>query len=409
MSAPWGGTLPVPPEPDSGIAAIEREQTMKARPLEVDSPPLYQPCSTHMPPSSEAYTGNEFTMDPTVLHTIELLQYARQLRMMITSAKQQLECLKSMEGEIPSFTPVPPIPEYQGPQPKHQLLKPVPFLARDPDSPFVRGIGSPPPEIDSKDCHKLLRRSVATLCAHSGYDSCSASVLDTLTDVCGEYFLLLTKLLRQSVDKEAQHSMDGFQDPMERVFHEMGIGSTLNIHTYYTKQVRQFHERTLQTCEELRDKYTCLTSPAGLHGTHNLKPLLKLKVEPLSDIQFPTNDYADEGGEGDQMIQLEGLGLDMGIGQEPASSLAPEEEGRWSAHIKTETSSEINRVSGTDSYDQEDNQSTSSVPTTPAPAGSDAGDSVQDPGSVSALSESMSSPSLDARTLGKPARKKRRR
>ena len=38
-------------------------------------------------------------------------------------------------------------------------------------SQFVRGLGSPPPEIDSKDCHRLLRRSVATLCAHSGYDS----------------------------------------------------------------------------------------------------------------------------------------------------------------------------------------------------------------------------------------------
>ena len=32
----------------------------------------------------------------------------------------------------------------------------------------------------------------------------------------------------------------------------------------------------------------------------------RLKVEPLSDIQFPTNDDTDEGGEGDQMIQLEG-------------------------------------------------------------------------------------------------------
>ena len=64
------------------------------------------------------------------------------------------------------------------------------------------------------------------------------------------------------------------------------------------------------------------------------------------------------------------------------------------------------RVGGADSYDPEDSHSMSSVPTTPAPTGSDAGDSVQDPGSVSALSESMSSPSLDTRTLGKPTRKK---
>ena len=38
-----------------------------------------------------------------------------------------------MEGEIPSFTPVPPIPEYQGPQRKHWPLTPVPFVAPDLD------------------------------------------------------------------------------------------------------------------------------------------------------------------------------------------------------------------------------------------------------------------------------------
>jgi len=62
---------------------------------------------------------------------------------------------------------------------------------------------------------------------------------------------------------------------MERVFHEMGTGSMLSVHTHYTKQVLQYHERTLQACEELRDKYTRLTSPAVLHSAHSLKPLLK--------------------------------------------------------------------------------------------------------------------------------------
>ena len=52
MSAAWG-TLPVPPEPDSGIAALEREQMMKARPMEVEGPPLHQPCSTPVLPSNE--------------------------------------------------------------------------------------------------------------------------------------------------------------------------------------------------------------------------------------------------------------------------------------------------------------------------------------------------------------------
>ena len=37
-------------------------------------------------------------------------------------------------------------------------------------SEFAQGIGKAPPEIDNSSCRKLLRRSVATLCAHSGYD-----------------------------------------------------------------------------------------------------------------------------------------------------------------------------------------------------------------------------------------------
>ena len=52
MTSRWGD-LPVLPDTDSGIAAIEREQMTKPRPMEVEGPPLHQPSSKHCPPSNE--------------------------------------------------------------------------------------------------------------------------------------------------------------------------------------------------------------------------------------------------------------------------------------------------------------------------------------------------------------------
>lgn len=52
MSGLWG-EIPTVPETDSGIAAIEREQITKPRPMEVEGPPLHQPSSRHHPPTNE--------------------------------------------------------------------------------------------------------------------------------------------------------------------------------------------------------------------------------------------------------------------------------------------------------------------------------------------------------------------
>ena len=41
--------------------------------------------------------------------------------------------------------------------------------------------------------------------------ACGESILETLTDVCGEYFLQMTDLLRRAVDNEALDGTSGFQ------------------------------------------------------------------------------------------------------------------------------------------------------------------------------------------------------
>jgi len=48
----WGE---MPVLPDSGIAAIEREQMTKLRPMEVEGPRLHQPSSRHHPQQASKY------------------------------------------------------------------------------------------------------------------------------------------------------------------------------------------------------------------------------------------------------------------------------------------------------------------------------------------------------------------
>lgn len=51
-------------------------------------------------------------------------------------------------------------------------------------SDFVRGKGEPAPNIDSISCRQLLRRSVAAIFAHAGYDSKSAVQLCWVIRLC---------------------------------------------------------------------------------------------------------------------------------------------------------------------------------------------------------------------------------
>ena len=48
MSTHWG-EIPIIQDTDSGIAALEREQMTKPRPMDVEGPPLHQPSGGDIP------------------------------------------------------------------------------------------------------------------------------------------------------------------------------------------------------------------------------------------------------------------------------------------------------------------------------------------------------------------------
>ena len=66
MMGPAWGELPVVLDTESGIAAIEREQMTKPRPMDVEGPRLHQPSSHHTTPGGELVTFNCFYNDTPV-------------------------------------------------------------------------------------------------------------------------------------------------------------------------------------------------------------------------------------------------------------------------------------------------------------------------------------------------------
>lgn len=337
MTSHWG-EIPSAPDSDPDIAAIEREQMTKLRPMEVEGPRLHQPSSRHYPPTNEPLPAEKFQIDPIVLHTIQLLQHARRLRTLIYNLQQhqqQLQQDKIIDFDT-TYPDAPPVPEYHGPDPvKQKLQHPVPFMNKDMESDFVLGKKETLPQIDEVACRHLLRRSVAAILAHSGYDSCAESILETVTDIAGEYFLQFTHHLRVAADNLAGHEPSGFPDIIEEVFQEMNVGSVTSLHEFYHKRVINYHRNMEELCQQLDVEYEKLKEPILQQKPPDTLSVIRIKEEP-SEIHFPELDEIDEVNNAEQLLNLNDLGgFEITVEHESASGLTTEVESKWS-HGKAE-------------------------------------------------------------------------
>lgn len=131
-------------------------------------------------------------------------------------------------------------------------IKSAPFTFFVSFFPIIRGKGEPVTELSWPSCRQLLYQSVATVLAHAGFESAQESVLETLTDLVHEHYLRITRLLRVAVDREARLGASPFPDVMEQVFHEVGIGSVLDLQRFWQVRIKDYHSYMLQV---------------GLHGS----------------------------------------------------------------------------------------------------------------------------------------------
>lgn len=157
----WGELPPLITETESGIAAIEREQITKPRPVPIQGPKLHQPGEqSSLRLQSERHSQEFGVVDPITSHTIALIQHAKKIQSLITNLQQQ--DIKPLEAEY-----LPPIPE--GPC--------IPGLTSPSSSTNLeikskrKNTWKPPPSLGANATRVVLRRAIAAICVHAGFDT----------------------------------------------------------------------------------------------------------------------------------------------------------------------------------------------------------------------------------------------
>ncbi|XP_067000225.1 STAGA complex 65 subunit gamma [Anabrus simplex] len=273
----WGEYDP----PDNGpaevisseLAASLIQKGLKPVPLK-----LYQPCGYQEPTKIEL-PAECSAMDDTVLHTIKLLQYEKKMTALINHIQPQMRKISDM-SEVQDLKP-PVFPEQVEKKPLHTLKYPFGYMEIK-SSPFTRGEPVSVPELNLTNTRLILRKAVAALFAHVGYDTTTQAVLDTMTDIAEDFILKFVNLLRIAVDQELTSGSTSFPDPVERVFAEMGLGSMLSLHTFYQQRVLMYHQRVLNDCLWLATRYSQLTESTVKQEV--MIPSVKCKIENEDDV-----------------------------------------------------------------------------------------------------------------------------
>ncbi|GAB6023116.1 Suppressor of Ty 7 [Chamberlinius hualienensis] len=325
MMARWG-EIPLDPDTESGIAAIEREHITKPRPMELDGPLLCQP--NKLDQSSYTDTPVECTFgDAKIAHTIALNQYAKKMKVLVASLQQN----ENSDPDVPLFIPTMPVMESNDQELYHKAHS----LTRCFESKFRQGIGVAPPEITEQLAKKILRKAVAVMCAHAGFDTTTECVLETLIDVTHEYYLKITRLLRADADRAALVRGTAFPDVVEQVCHEIGIGSMRNLVGFYQKRVVEYHKDLVKTCQKLTAEYKKLKSPEILK--ENIIEEI-IKEEDVPQIHFPSTDDFDENHPiTEATIHLDEFhNLQVVFENETAHVGAEEDESKQGVSVKSE-------------------------------------------------------------------------
>ncbi|XP_046394569.1 STAGA complex 65 subunit gamma-like [Ischnura elegans] len=241
-------------------------------------------------------------IDEKVLHTIKLLQHSRALKELLHNAYALQNGLgQSVTADVKQLPDPPLLPD--GPRKPPKCIANFPFRYIEKEiSEFSEGDGVPPVTLSATVTRRVLRKVIATLLAHIGFETTSASVLEVLCGVCHEYLQKMTQLMRVAADREAMAATSGFPDVMERVFHEMGIGSVCTLHAFYQSRVCMYHARMVHTCQLLGDEYVALRRSLFEQMEEKANARAKTTDEDednVPEIHFPA--AYGEGGEGDML------------------------------------------------------------------------------------------------------------
>lgn len=349
MTTRHWGDIPVITDTDSGIVALEREQLIKPRPLEIEDPMLYCPypragvegeCIGQRPAPGTVLSPEQFDADPITLHTIQLVQHSRKMKSLIQQLRDNSKNDKN-DTHLAASIPIPQYPETG--KFNQQRTKSWSFQRPICKTELNSGIGFASCPIDNVDCRRLSRRSIATICAHVGFDMCKESALELLADITCEYYQRLTKHLRAAVDSQLLLGHSGFPDVLEQVFQECGVGSVHDLEDFYNNRVLRYHESMVSQCQQLVQDYEKLhqvnktaTEKTSVGST---EVNVKEEEDVGGDLVLPPSD--EDKNENDAMemeeFYLDVVGpMDMSFEQETVTTMVPELEWKIPAGMAEE-------------------------------------------------------------------------
>jgi STAGA complex 65 subunit gamma len=289
MANHWAD-LPTVHDTESGIAAIEREQMTKPRPLETECQLFHQPSYVHLPSSNESYSEKEFFGNSMTLNTIKLIQYCHSLQ---TSSSSSLPEPVSLLPTVLKSTVV-----------NDTYDSTIAFVHKDLESPFVNGVGITSAELHLTMCRHFLMRSVAAITMHAGFDGCIEVCLDTLTDVLDHYLRRIVLLFRASTDTRNDCGSSCYHnDVIQHAFAEIGIGKLTNLHDFYQTRLVAYQTHLLNHCKQLEQDVVGTTSSGLSDGTAKQTNHSVLE-DCTSDINFPV-DALEETCCSDHILSLD--------------------------------------------------------------------------------------------------------
>ena len=233
-------------------------------------PPLHQPCSSSKANKKEVSKKMLSWLKPSIdskgqnylLQSIELQHYKRRMRYMLTAAhSHQMEVAKGISSEAAALPSPPPPPKRFCSNEEGRLTtkQKSSFLSEEYDA--TGGKKSKlhvdcPITLDTLSTRQLMLKSVAAVCAHSGFETATDSSLNTLTDIIVDQQQKFCRLLKSSLQKATPT-----QDPMDvfdHVLQQSGLGCTLGLQEYWNTRVKQVALALEKEDLELLEEYNSL-------------------------------------------------------------------------------------------------------------------------------------------------------
>jgi transcriptional activator SPT7 len=189
-----------------------------------------------------------------------------------------------------------------------------PFIEQDIEPHFIADDG---PVMAANTCQDALKRSVAKILYHTGFEELQPSAIDTLTGIAADYFqkLIRTFNVYREAERKVVRTPQGMQcqprfTPEEVVLHTLEeSGHDVSSLDFYVKD----------EMDRLGTRLSTLHERMKLHLTDLLRPALSQEAgadgvgafKDGSD-QFMSGDFADDLGE--DFFGFKALGLDKEMG-----------------------------------------------------------------------------------------------